>query len=79
LPPRINTLLESVIFANETGVIISSKNIYDLNLKAGIVVSHTCRWFTASLSLNVVGTSVIKFVLNNSLPYALSIGYSDIM
>lgn len=75
MSPRINTLL----VPNETGVIISSKNIDDLHLKAGIVVSHTRRWFTASLSLNVVETSEIKFIMNNSVPYALSIGYSDIM
>lgn len=79
LPPRINTLLEPVIFADETGGIISSKNFHDLHLKADIVVSHICRWFTASLSLNVVETSVIKFIMNNCLPYALSIGYSDII
>jgi len=79
LPPRISTLLELVIFADETGIIISSKNFDDLHLKADIVVSHTCRWFTASLSLSVVETSVIKFIMNNSLPYALSIGYNDII
>jgi len=43
LPPRINTVLEPVKFADETGVIISSKNFDDLHLKADIVVSHTCR------------------------------------
>lgn len=75
----MNTVLEPVIFAEETGVIISSKNFDDLHLKADIVVSHTCRWFTASLSLNVVETSVIKFIMNNSLPYALRIGYNDII
>jgi hypothetical protein len=79
LPPRINTLLEPVIFADEIGVIISSKNFDDLHLKADIVISQACRWFTASLSLKVVETSVIIFIMNNSLPYALSIGYSDII
>jgi len=79
LPPRINTLLELVIFADETGIILSSKNFNDLHLKADIVVSHTCRWFTASLLLSVVETSVIKFIMNNSLPCALSIGYNDII
>ena len=79
LLPRINTLLELVIFADETGVIISSKNLDDLHLKADIVVSHTCRWFTTSLSRIVFETSVIKFIMNNSLPYALSIGYNDII
>jgi len=39
----MNTLLELVIHADEIGVIISSKNVDDLHLKADIVVSHTCR------------------------------------
>jgi hypothetical protein len=79
LPSRISTLLEPVVFADETGVIISSKKFDDLHLKADIVVFYACRWFTASLSLNLVETSVMKFIMNNSLPYALSIGYNDVI
>lgn len=37
---RINTLLEPVVSADETGVIFSSKNFDDLHLMADIVLSQ---------------------------------------
>jgi hypothetical protein len=77
-PPRINTLSEPVVFADETDVIISGENFYNLCLMSNIVVSHMHKWFTANnLTLNPGKTSVIKFIMNNSLPYVLSIGYND--
>jgi hypothetical protein len=53
LPPTINTLTEPIIFADDTSVIISNKNVDDFCATSNIVLSHMSKWFTANkLALN---------------------------
>jgi hypothetical protein len=67
LPSTINTLPETIKFADNTGVIISSKNFDDFCAKSNIVLSHMSTWFTANkLALNLDKTNIIKFISNNS-------------
>jgi hypothetical protein len=67
---QINTLTESIIFADDTSVIISSKNV-DFCAKSNKVLSHISKWFTADkLALNLDKTNIIKFTTNNSPQYA---------
>jgi len=46
LPPTINTLLETILFADNTSVIIYSKNNHDFSTVSHTVLSHMSKWFT---------------------------------
>jgi hypothetical protein len=45
LPPTIHTLSVPIIFADGTGVIISSKKLHDFSMLSNRVVSHMSKWF----------------------------------
>jgi hypothetical protein len=78
LPPRINSLAEPVLFADDTSVIISNGNIKDLSATSNLVLSCMIEWFAANkLTLNLEKTNVMKFVTKNLLHCALTIGYKD--
>jgi hypothetical protein len=54
LPPIINNLSKPTIFADDTSVIISSKNFDDFCTISNTVLSHMSDWFTANkLALNL--------------------------
>jgi hypothetical protein len=78
LPPTINTLAIPIIFADDTSVIISSKNLDDFCMLSNRVLSLMSKWFAANkLTLNLNKTNIIKFTTIN-LPWCpLSIGYND--
>jgi hypothetical protein len=40
LPPTINTLSEPILFADDSSVIISSKNFYNFSTMSNTVFSH---------------------------------------
>jgi hypothetical protein len=48
LPPTINTLAIPIIFADDTSVIISSKNLDDFCMLSNRVVSLMSKWFAAN-------------------------------
>jgi hypothetical protein len=78
LPPTINTLSVPIIFADDTNVIISSKNLVEFCMLSNRDLSHMSKWFTANkLVLNLDKTNIIKFITNKSPQYQLSIGYND--
>ena len=77
LPTTINSLSQPIVFADDTSVIISSKNIEDFYSVANVVLSHMSKWFIANkLVLNLDKTTVIKFLTNNLPQYPLNIGYN---
>jgi hypothetical protein len=48
LPLRINYLSEPIFFADDTSVIISSKNFEKFSSMTGLVFSHMIKWFGAN-------------------------------
>jgi hypothetical protein len=48
LPPTINTLPETIIFADDTNVINSTKKFDDFCRISNIVLAHTSKWFAAN-------------------------------
>jgi hypothetical protein len=74
----MNTLSIPIMFANDTSVTISSKNLVEFSMLSNRVLSHVSKWFTDNkLSLNLDKTNIIKFITNNSPQYPLSNGYND--
>jgi hypothetical protein len=63
LSSTIKTLSEPVIFTDNTGVIISNKNVDDFCTLANSVLSRMSKWFSANkLALSSDTTKIIKFV-----------------
>jgi hypothetical protein len=78
LPPTINTLSEPIISADDTKVIISSKNFYNFCIVSNTVLCHMSIWFTSNkLVLYSDKTNKIKFITNKSPQYALNIGNDE--
>jgi hypothetical protein len=78
LPPTINTLSESILFANDTSVIISSSTFDDFSAISNTVLSHMSKWFTTNkLVLNLGKTSIIKFITNKSSQRELNVGKDE--
>jgi len=74
-PLRINSSLKATIFADDTSVIIFSK--YDNSCRVLNLVLYS-KWFaTKKLDLNMDKRNVIKFITNNLLLDAFSIGYKE--
>jgi hypothetical protein len=77
LPPTINNLSKPIIFADDTSVLISTKNLDDFCTISNTVLSHISEWFTANkMALNLDKTNIIQFKTNNTLQYELCIGYN---
>jgi hypothetical protein len=78
LSSTINTLSQPIIFADDTSVVIYSKRFDDFCVTWNILLSHMNKQFTANkLAPNLYETNIIKFITNNSLQYALCIGYNE--
>jgi hypothetical protein len=78
LPPRINSLAEPILFADDTSVIISNRNFRDFSATSNLVLSHMIEWFAANkLILNLENTNIMKVVTKNMPHCALTIGYKD--
>ena len=75
---RINSLAEPILFADDTGVLISNSNLTEFSTTANLILARMIEWFSASrLVSNLEKTNVLKFVTNN-LPYcAMTIGHKD--
>jgi hypothetical protein len=59
LPTALNTSSIALIFADDTSVIISSKNLGDYCLLSNKVISQMSKWFsTNKFSLNLYKTKV---------------------
>jgi hypothetical protein len=83
LPPSTSVLpillvRYTKIFADNTSVILSSKNFDDFCAIPNKVLSHVSKWFTANkLAQNLDKTNIIKFIKDNTPQYALSIGFLE--
>jgi hypothetical protein len=63
MPSTLNTLSVSIIFADDTSVIISSKNLDDFYIPSNRVLSHISKWFaTKTLAPNLDKTNIITFI-----------------
>ena len=62
LPFTIRNLSQSVLFADDTSVVVKSKDFEGLESRLNTVLNCMCEWFEANkLSLNLEKTNVIKF------------------
>ena len=62
LPFTIRNLSQSVLFADDTSVIVKSKDFEGLESRLNTVLNCMCEWFEANkLSLNLEKSNVIKF------------------
>ena len=78
LPLKINSLPEPILFADDTGVIISNRDLEDFSTTAHLVLSHLIEWFSANkLVLSLEKTSIMKFMTQNSPHPTLTISYED--
>jgi hypothetical protein len=78
LPPRINSLAEPILFADDTSVTISNRNFKDFSATSNLVLSRMIEWFAANkLILNLEKTNIMKFVTKNMPHCPLTIGYID--
>jgi hypothetical protein len=78
LLPTINTLSELIFFADDTVVIIYSKNFDDFSTLSNTVLSHMSKLFTFNkLVLNLNKTNIIKHITNKSPQYDFKIGYDE--
>jgi len=75
---RKNSVLEPILFADDTSVTISSRNFEDFCSVSNLVLSHMIKWFAANnLVLNLDKTNIMKFMTENSSQSTLYIGYKE--
>ena len=80
LPMRIISVSEPLLFADDTGVTISSRNFEDFCLVTILVLSHMIKWFAANtrnLVPNLDKTNIIKFIKKNSSHPTLHVGCKE--
>jgi len=76
LPLKINSVLEPILFADNTSVIISSRFFEDLYSVYRLVLSCMIKWFIANnLVLNWDKMNIMKFISENSAHCTLHLGY----
>jgi hypothetical protein len=62
LPRGINQFARTVIYADDTSVLVTAKNLKDLQTKVDITLHHITDWFSFNgLTLNMEKTNIIKF------------------
>ena len=63
----INQFANPVIYADDTSVLVSAKNLEDLKSKFDFTLHHISDWFPFNgLTLNMDKTNIIKFSSNHS-------------
>jgi len=78
LPLRINAVSETIIFADDTSVIISSRNFEDFCTVSNLALFHVIKLFAANnLVLNFDKTNIKTFISKNSSHSTLHIGYKE--
>jgi len=66
LPQRINSVSEPILFADHTGVIISSRNFEDFCTVSNLFLPGIIKWFAANIFvLNLDKTNIIIFIKKN--------------
>jgi hypothetical protein len=78
LPLRINSISETILFADDASVIISSQNFKDFCSVSNLFLSHMIKLFAATkLVLNLDKTNVMKLITNNLSHSTLFVGYKE--
>jgi len=63
LPMRINSVSDSILFVDDTGVTVSSRNFKDFCSVTILVLSHMITWFAdINLVPNLDKTNIMKFI-----------------
>jgi hypothetical protein len=67
LPYSINQFARPVLYADDTSVLVTAKNLEDLHIKIAHTLHHITEWFSFNgLTLNMEKTNIIKFFSNHS-------------
>ena len=67
LPYSINQFARPVLYADDTSVLVTAKNLEDLHIKIDHILYHITEWFSFNgLTLNMEKTTIIKFCSNHS-------------
>jgi len=67
LPYSINQFARPVLYADDTSVLVTAKNLEDLHIKIDHILHHITEWFSFNgLTLNMKKTNIIKFSSNHS-------------
>jgi hypothetical protein len=79
LPLRIRSICKPMVFADDTSIVISSRNFEDFCSMSNLVLSLIIiKWLTANkLVLSLDKTNIRKFVSNNLSHCTLHIGYKE--
>jgi len=48
LPPKINSVSETILFVDDTSVIITGRNLGDFCSVSNLVFSHVIKWFAGN-------------------------------
>ena len=74
----INCTSEPILFADNTNVIISSRNFKDFYSVSNLDISHIIKWFAANkLVLNLDEMNIMELITKNSSHSTLCIGYKE--
>jgi hypothetical protein len=78
LPLRINSVSDPILFADDTSVIITSRNFEDFCSVSNSVLSHMIKWFADNnLVLSIDKTNIIKSITKNSAHSTLHTSYRE--
>jgi hypothetical protein len=78
LPSILKGLVHTILYADDTTVIVSSKDITTFNYKINLIMNCISKWFQNNqLVLNLEKMHVIKFTIPKALDYPLHIEYND--
>ena len=67
LPYSINQFARPVLYADDMSVLVTAKNLEDLQIKIDHILHHITEWFSFNgLTLNMKKTNIIKFSSNHS-------------
>lgn len=77
LPGTLTGLAHIILYADDTTIIVSTKDEETLNYKINLIMNHIYMWFQNNqLILNLEKTHVIKFTTPNALDYSLHLAYN---
>jgi hypothetical protein len=66
LPSVIHQFARPVIYADDTSILVTAKNLKDLQIKVRSTLNHVSNWFSSKgLTLNMEKTDIIKFYSNH--------------
>ena len=77
-PCIINKVSHTILFADDTNILVSSSNLNELNSKLNSVLHCISKWFEIKqLALDLNKTHIVKFATSKLLTYPLNIVYNN--